>query len=102
LKAQLPNLKEPTIYELLWCEGEYLMWIEELKTAVSLDRNTQFYWHSDYREILKLYYDANKLLIDCLERNFELTIELQQEIETALLVPEKELQENTMQKISSQ
>jgi hypothetical protein len=90
-KERLPNLEDRVKYELFWCKFEYPIWIEELKTAVSIYRNTQFYWHSNNQEILKLYYDANKLLIDCLEHNFELTIELQQEIETALLFPEKKL-----------
>ncbi|MBW4535123.1 MAG: hypothetical protein KME09_14405 [Pleurocapsa minor HA4230-MV1] len=90
-KEQLPNIEDRVRYELFWCEFEYLVWIEELKTAVAIYRNTQFYWHFNNQEILKLYYDANKLLIDCLEHNFELTIELQQEIETALLFPDKKL-----------
>jgi hypothetical protein len=90
-KEQLPNSEDRVRYELFWREFEYLSWIEELKTAVSIYRKTEFYWHSNNQEILKLYYDANKLLIDCLEQNFELTIELQQEIETALLFPEKKL-----------
>lgn len=90
-KEQLPDLEDEVRYELFWCEFEYLIWIEELKKAVSSYRNPQFYGHSNHQEILKLYYDANKLLIDCLEHNFELTSELQQEIETALLFPEKKL-----------
>jgi hypothetical protein len=90
-KEQLPNSEDSVRYESFWCEFEYLSWIEELKTAVCIYRNTHFYSHSNNQEILKLYYDANKLLIDCLEHNFELTIELQQEIETALLLAEKKL-----------
>lgn len=93
-KEQLPDLENRLICELFWCGVEYLFWLEDLKTAVSLYRNTELYSHSErenHEEILNLYYDANKLLIDCLKHNFELTIELQQEIETALLLPEKEL-----------
>jgi hypothetical protein len=104
-KEQLPDLENRLIYELFWCGVEYLFWLEDLKTAVSLYRNTELYWHSErenHEKILKLYYGANKLLIDCLKRNFKLTIKLQKEIETALLFPEKKLQENIVQKISSQ
>jgi hypothetical protein len=92
-KERLPNLEDRVKYELFWCKFEYLIWIKELKKAVFIYRNRQFSWHSHNQEILKLYYQANKLLIDCLEQNFELTIELQQEIETALLLPEKKLQQ---------
>jgi hypothetical protein len=98
-KAQLPNLEDRAAYELWWSEFEYQNWIEQLKRAVSLYRNAQSYWHCDHKEILNRYYNANKLLIDCLEHNYELTIELRQEIETALLLSEKELQKKQSQKI---
>ncbi len=53
----------------------------------------QCHWHLNFsnHETLQRYYDANKLLIDFLELNYELTVTLRTEIETALLSPEKEL-----------
>ncbi len=87
LKEQLPSLKDRTIYRSWW-QDEYFIWTEELKTTVSFYRNIQTLWHFDNeRQILQRYYDGNRLLIECLEANYKITIKLRQEIEAALLLP---------------
>jgi hypothetical protein len=89
LKEQLPSLEGRAIYRSWW-QDEYFIWTEELQTTVSFYRNIQTLWHfNNERKIIQRYYDANRLLIECLEANYKITIELRQEIEAALLLPPK-------------
>ena len=95
LKQELFNLiiivNRPT--SELWWQTKHPAWVEELNTTISFFRNIQSYYYEDLsgREILKLYYDANTFLIDCLDRHQKLTIALRRKIETALLSYEAEL-----------
>lgn len=93
LKEQLLNSGVNQIIFNSWWESQYLVWIKELKTTIYFYDNIQSGWHFHYsnHEILERYYNTNKFLIDCLERNYELTIALRTEIEMALLSLEKEL-----------
>ncbi|WP_276750717.1 NACHT C-terminal helical domain 2-containing protein [Chlorogloeopsis fritschii] len=43
------------------------------------------------------YYDANQLLLDCLNSNCEVTAAIRQEIEATLLLPQKELEDREWQ-----
>ncbi len=93
LKEQLPKLEaDRTIFESWW-QVNHFVWNQELKTTISFYRDMQSHWHLNFsnHEALQRYYDANKLLIDFLDLNYELTVTLCREIETALLSPEKEL-----------
>lgn len=47
--------------------------------------------------MLQRYYDANQLLIDCLNSNCEVTTAIRQEIEATLLLPQKELEDREWQ-----
>ncbi|WP_319421792.1 NACHT C-terminal helical domain 2-containing protein [Pleurocapsa sp. FMAR1] len=90
-KDQIPNLRDRSTHKLRWCQVEYLVWIEELKTAVSLYRKMQSCWNfTSERKILEQYYNVNKFLIDCLDHHYGITIELRQKIETALLFSDKQ------------
>lgn len=85
-KDQIPDSEARETDKLHWCWIDYLVWIEELKTAVSFYRKMQSDWHfKNNREILKRYYNANQFLIETIDRSYEITIELRQEIETAML-----------------
>ncbi|UBF24405.1 NACHT domain-containing NTPase [Kovacikia minuta CCNUW1] len=57
--------------------------------------STQSDWDfsPEQQEILQRYYDANQLLLDCLNSNSEVTAAVRQEIEAALLLSQKELEE---------
>ena len=67
----------------------------ELKEEIALHRNIQSHWHfnPEQQEVLQRYYDANQLLIDCLNSEVTMTVAVRQEIESALLLPQKELKE---------
>jgi hypothetical protein len=43
--------------------------------------------------MLQRYYDANQLLIDCLNSNCEVTAAIWQEVEATLLLSQKELKD---------
>jgi predicted NACHT family NTPase len=63
--------------------------------AIAKHRSTPHDWHfsPEQQELLQRYYDANQLLLDCLNSNCEVTAAVRQEIEAALLLPQKELEE---------
>ena len=79
----------------------YPTWMEQLKTAIAKHRNIQHHWHfsPQQQQVLQQYYDANQLLIDCLNSNCEVTGVVRQEIEASLLLPKKELSEREWQGI---
>ncbi|WP_375477618.1 NACHT domain-containing protein [uncultured Nostoc sp.] len=54
---------------------------------------TYWYFSPEQQQVLQQYYDANQLLIDCLNSNCEVTGVVRQKIETSLLLPIKELSE---------
>ena len=103
LKDQLPasnQSREPQS----WWQPNYRIWMEQLKATIGARRdsegtpnhfNPQHDWNfsPEQQEILERYYDANQLLLDCLNSNCEVTAVVRQEIEAALLLPQKELEE---------
>ncbi len=93
LKEQLPKPKANRAIFESWWQVNHFVWNQELKTTISFYRDMQSPWHLYFsnHEILQRFYDANKSLIDFLDLNYELTVALCREIETALLSPEKEL-----------
>ncbi len=95
LKEELPNPDCDRTRFVSWWQINHLAWTERLKTAIYFHRNIQSHWHfsPEQQKVLQHYYDANKLLIDCLNSNCEVTVAVRQEIEAALLLPQKELEE---------
>ncbi len=51
------------------------------------------------KEILKNYYDSNKLLVDCLHSNTSGINEIQREIVESLLLPITEIEKRNREKI---
>ena len=94
LEDQLPDPDFNRAVFQSWYQTNHLAWNERLKNAIALHRNIQSDWHfsPEQQEILQRYYDANKLLLDCLNSNCEITAGVRQEIEAALLLPLKELE----------
>jgi predicted NACHT family NTPase len=91
LKKQIPdpdtNLKE---FQLWWNNGD---WIEQLRTIMISKRNFGHDWHfsNQQQEALKQYYEANVLLMECLNSNCYVTSRVRQEISETLLLPLTEL-----------
>ncbi|MEH2126222.1 NACHT domain-containing protein [Nostoc sp.] len=92
LRDLLPDLEQSRESIQTWWQTSYPAWMERLKTAIAKHRNIQHRWHFSPRQqqLLQQYYNANQLLIDCLNSNCEVTDVVRQEIEASLF-PIKEL-----------
>jgi predicted NACHT family NTPase len=99
LQDQLPDSKQDRERFQEWWQTNHVAWSERLRAAIALHRNIQHQWHfsPEQQQVLQRYYDANQLLIDCLNSNCEVTAVVRQEIEAALLLPQKELEEREWQ-----
>ncbi|HEY9652085.1 MAG TPA: NACHT domain-containing NTPase, partial [Coleofasciculaceae cyanobacterium] len=99
LKDQLPDPKQDRERFQQWWQANHVAWSQRLTEAIALHRNIQHSWHftTEQQHVLQRYYDANQLLIDCLNSNCEVTSAVRQEIEAALLLPQKELEEREWQ-----
>ena len=95
LRDRLPNSQESQKRFQKWWYSHHLTWMEELRSTMAHYRNIQHSWQfsPEQQQVLQSYYDANQLLIDCLNSNCEVTVAIRQEIEATLLLPQKELED---------
>jgi predicted NACHT family NTPase len=95
LKNQLPIESESREKLNIWWQKNYTLWVEKLRAAIANYRNIHHNWQFslEQQKVLESYYDANQLLIDCLNSNCEVTVTIRQEIEATLLLPQKELED---------
>lgn len=82
LQAELPNPKEDKEKFEDWRQDKGQDWVEEIKDAIGHD--LQF--SEQQKELLKQYYDANKLLIDCIYKA-KVATEVREEILETLFLP---------------
>jgi predicted NACHT family NTPase len=99
LSDQFPNSRQSQQRFELWSQTNYSAWAEQLKKTVINYRNINHEWQfsPEQQQVLQRYYDANKLLLDCLHSNCEVTAAIRQEIEATLLLPQKELEDREWQ-----
>ncbi len=99
LKDQLPDPEYDRERFQAWWQTNHLAWTERLRAAISEHRDIQHHWHfsPDQQQVLQRYYEANQLLVDCLNSNCEVTVVVREEIEAALLLPQKELEDREWQ-----
>ena len=95
LREQLPSPSQDQDRLHDWWQANYTAWVERLRTTIADHRNIHHLWQfsPEQKQVLQSYYDANQLLIDCLNSNCEVTAATRQEIEATLLLPQKELEE---------
>jgi predicted NACHT family NTPase len=95
LSDQLPNFEQNQEHFQRWWQLHYSTWSQQLKTTISNYRDVHHQWQfsEPQQEVLQRYYDANQLLLDCLNSNCEVTAAIRQEIESSLLLPTQELQD---------
>ncbi|MCC5649022.1 NACHT domain-containing NTPase [Nostoc sp. XA013] len=98
LKDLLPDPEQSRERIQTQWQTSYPAWMERLKAIIAKHRNIQHHWHfsPQQQQLLQQYYDANQLLIDCLNSNCEVTDIVRQEIEASLL-PIKELSKREWQ-----
>ncbi len=95
IRDQLPSSNQNQERSQNWWQAHYPDWVEQLRATISHYRNTNHLWQfsPEQQQVLQRYYDANQLLIDCLNSNCEVTAAIRQEIEATLLLPQKELED---------
>ncbi len=93
LKAQIPSRKDMERFKQWWkIEGQE--WTAQLRSLMIEHRNIGHDWHftAEQKERLQQYHDANKLLVDCLNRNCYVTKTTRPYIEDTLLLPMSEIE----------
>ena len=88
LNEQLPNIQNRDNWKEWW-QNNGKSWLERLRSIMIEYRNIGHDWHltDAQQDKLQKYYDANKLLIDCLNTDCYVTKFTRQEIEDTLLLP---------------
>ncbi len=99
LREQLPNPNQNQEQFQVWWVAHSSAWVKQLKTMLVNYRNINHHWQfsQQQQQVLQRYYDANQLLLDCLNSNCEVTPAIRQEIEATLLLPTKELEDREWQ-----
>ncbi len=94
LSAELPNDNYTNASFEEWCSNNYDNWVSQLQDVISSHRHIGDKWKFNPDQILVLqkYYDANQLLLDCLNGKCEVTTSVRNEIESSLLLPQTELE----------
>ncbi|MCY7276710.1 MAG: hypothetical protein LH702_23985 [Phormidesmis sp. CAN_BIN44] len=79
-------------FERLWIEKRQI-WSDKLGSVLLEHRNIGQDWQVSNRQkkLLRQYYDANKLLVDCLNSDCYVSRDVRQEIEDTLLLPLSEI-----------
>ncbi|MCF2152286.1 NACHT domain-containing NTPase [Desmonostoc muscorum LEGE 12446] len=88
LKDQLPDPMTDGRESLYWWQTNGQAWSEQLRNVMIENRNIGHNWQfSDSQwQLLKQYYDANKLLVDCLNSECYISRSVRQKIEDTLLL----------------
>ena len=89
LRNQLPNSDEDRESVKQWWQLNGQAWSLQLRDLMIQYRNIGHEWHFSeaLQQLLEQYGNANKLLVDCLNSNCQLTPTVRQEIEKTLLLP---------------
>jgi predicted NACHT family NTPase len=94
IKNQLPDPhQENWLKYKQWWKVNGKNWTEQLKSIMIEYRNIWHDWQFSevQRKLLLQYYDANKVLVDCLNSDCYVSREVRAEIEASLLLPIKSL-----------
>jgi hypothetical protein len=93
LRAEIPSQDDLATFQQWWLTNGK-PWAERLRAAMLKHRNIGHDWQfsEDQKETLRQYYDANQLLIDCLNSDCYVTKATRQYIEDTLLLPLSEIE----------
>ncbi len=94
LKEQLPDLDSNEWRFRQWWQANGQVWAEQLRAILIDYRNIGHDWQfsDEQKNLLKQYYDANKLLVDCLNSDCYVSREVRSQIEETLLLPIAEIE----------
>ena len=96
LKEQLPDPDSDWEISRQWWQANGQAWTEQLKAVMIKHRNIGHEWQFSerHKESLRHYYDANRLLVDCLNSSCNLTPAVRSHIEETLLLPIAEIEKH--------
>lgn len=83
-----------------WWQLEGESWVEQIESLLNEHRKTGHNWQfcDEQERLLQQYYDATKLLVDCLNSDCYVSREVRQEIEETLLLPIEAIREREKKK----
>lgn len=89
LKKQLSDISKNWKNTKQWWQTNGQAWIEQLRNVMIEHHNIGHDWqfNDSQKQLLQQYYDANKLLVDCLNSECYVSRSVRQEIEDTLLLP---------------
>jgi len=95
LREQMPPDSDSRENLDQWWQNHYVAWLDQLKKAIADFRNIHHQWHfnAEQEVILEKYYEANQLLVDCLNSNSKVTPAIRNEIEATMLLSQKEMED---------
>lgn len=93
LKGQLPDLGKDEKKFKQWWKANGAAWNKQLRAVIIEYRHLGYDWQftDQQRDALKQYYDANQLLVNCLNSDCYITSTVREEIEDTLLLPIAEI-----------
>ncbi|MEH1915433.1 NACHT domain-containing protein [Nostoc sp.] len=91
IQNELPSLSQDKEVLSEWIVTDRDIWVEKLRSVMIKNRNIGYDWQFSelQKDLLKQYYDANKLLVDCLNSDCYINREVRQKIEDTLFLPIK-------------
>ncbi len=104
LKNFLPDTSDSNQEEFeQWWKLHGSTWIEYLKMVIIQHHNYHcagYDWQfsEQQRELLRLYHQANSLLVECLGSNYMVSSEVKQKLEETLLLPLAEIDKHKREK----
>ncbi len=89
MKKQIPDPRQDWNEFNQWWQDNGSIWTEQLRTVLIEHRNIGHHWQFSDTQKAKLqqYYNANKLLVDCLNSDCYVSREVREQIEESLLLP---------------
>lgn len=89
LKEQLPNPQNDWDEFMQWWQTNSSAWTEQLRVVMIAHRNIGHNWQFSniQKQQLQQYYNANQLLVDCLNSDSYISRQVRTEIEERLLLP---------------
>jgi predicted NACHT family NTPase len=94
LKKQLSDLNKHEKEYKQWWEANGQVWTQQLRAVMIKYCDIGHDWHfsEQEQELLQQYYEANKLLVNCLNSSCNVTPAVRSQIEETLLLPTEMLQ----------
>ncbi|WP_017719994.1 NACHT domain-containing protein [Kamptonema formosum] len=88
LRTELPNLEQDLANVKAWWVSAGQAWIEKFTSAIDQYSSAGVHWQfsKQQKQAIKDYYEANKLLVDCLNSDCQVTQAVREQIENSLLL----------------